>query len=71
MSDTDRFVVECAECEAVVTFDVLDSSWFANTNAATWYAGYHSGKEHADVDYQCAFPAALSDVDLDGSEADR
>lgn len=52
----DRFIVRCDECDEVVEFDILEFSWFGNKHAALWYAGFHAGTEHADVDYQCAMP---------------
>lgn len=54
------YQVECEVC-GIVEFDVLEESVFSNGTAATWYAGYHSGKEHPDSEYQEAFPKEVDD----------
>lgn len=43
-------------------FDVIDDNAFANATAATWYAGYHSGKEHPQSDSQHAFPERIDNA---------
>lgn len=55
-----KWQVECDEC-GIVSFDVTDHDWFGNSNAATWYAGYHSGKEHPQSEFQEAFPKEVED----------
>jgi hypothetical protein len=53
-----KFIVKCVEC-GTVDFDVLEDDTFSNRTAATWYAGYHSGKFHGDADSQKAFPEPI------------
>lgn len=47
--------VVCDEC-GEVSFDVLDNDYFGGKIIATWYAGYHGGKEHPDADRQYGYP---------------
>jgi hypothetical protein len=49
-----KYTVFCEKC-AEVTFEVLDDE-FRNKSSALWYAGYHSGKEHPESDFQESFP---------------
>lgn len=58
-----RFVVKCEEC-GIVEFPGGIRS-FASLRSADWYAGYHSGTEHPEVDLQMAL--ATSNPDAEGA----
>lgn len=59
--DSEPYRVECDQCDEVVFDDIDVPNQFALALQAAWYAGYHSGKEHPDSDYQEALPKKEGD----------